>query len=100
MFKIATNIDPLQDSIKRHVDDYILDTLPDSATDEDAAIAFAYHIIGSMKAPRTMDTVRKHYLARWAFLRELAEILPDHFDEVQAAYAERALAFEQPELAA
>ena len=87
-------------SIKAFISDFVLDELPADVTDEAAAIAFAYHIIWKIKQPKTMDTVRKHYLANWAFLARLAVMLPDHFDEVQCAYAERALAFDHPELAA
>ena len=87
-------------SIKAFISDFVLDELPADVSDEAAARAFAYHIIWKIQQPKTMDTVRKHYLAQWAFLGRLAAILPDHFDEVQAAYAERALAFDHPELAA
>lgn len=87
-------------TIKAFIPDFVMDELPADVSDEDAARAFAYHMIWKIKQPKTMDTVRKHYLANWSFLFRLAEILPDHFDEVQAAYSERALAFDQPELAA
>lgn len=87
-------------SIKALIPAFVLDELPESVTDEDAAKAFAYHMIWKIQQPKTMDTVRKHYLANWSFLFRLADILPDHFDEVQAAYSERALAFDHPELAA
>jgi hypothetical protein len=87
-------------SIKTYIADFILDALPEDVSDEKAAHDFAYHIIWKINQPRTMDTVRKHYLANWGFLFRLAEIDPDLFDEVQSAYAERALAFDHPELAA
>lgn len=87
-------------SIKAFIPGFVLDELPEDVSDEDAAKAFAYHMIWKIQQPRKMETVRKHYLANWSFLFRLADLLPDHFDEVQSAYAERALAFDQPELAA
>jgi len=87
-------------SIKAFISDFVMDELPEDVSDEDAARAFAYHMIWKIQQPRKMETVRKHYLANWQFLWMLAQILPTHFDEVQAAYSERALAFDQPELAA
>ena len=87
-------------SIKALIADFVLDQLPADVSDEDAASAFAYHMIWKILQPKTMDTVRRHYLAQWSFLSRLAAIHPEIFDEVQAAYAERAMAFDQPELAA
>lgn len=100
MFQIAINIDTTPETIKTYISDFVLDELPDDVSGEDAARAYAYHMIWKIQQPKTMDTVRKHYLANWTFLLMLAELLPDHFDEVQQAYSERSLAFDQPELAA
>ncbi len=88
------------DSIKAFISDFVMDELPEDVSDEDAARAFAYHMIWKIQQPKTMEAVRRHYLANWAFLYRLAHLLPEHFDEVQAAFSERALAFDQPELAA
>lgn len=87
-------------SIKALISDFVLDELPTDVSDEDAARAFAQHIIWKIQQPKKMETVRKHYLMQWAFLARLAVILPEYFDEVQSAYAERALTFDHPELAA
>jgi hypothetical protein len=87
-------------SIKALIPAFVLDELPEDVSDEAAASAFAYHMIWKIQQPRKMETVRKHYIANWSFLFRLADIHPEIFDEVQAAYAERALAFDQPELAA
>jgi hypothetical protein len=55
---------------------------------------YAYHLIGATKGPVKMATVRDHTLAQWRFLRELAAMHPDVFDEFICAYAERAMAFD------
>ena len=74
-----------------------IDAVPDwfrdiyAADTEDARVIhdYAYHLIGALKEPKKMETVRRHVLAQWWFLRDLAEIHPDVFDEFLAAYAER-----------
>lgn len=63
-------------------------------TDDESRIAhdYAYHLIGEMlddNGPKTMKTVRRHMLAKWAFLAALADMHPDVFDEVFTTYAER-----------
>lgn len=87
-------------SIKAYISNYVLDDLPEGVSDEKAAEAFAHHIIWKMAQPKTMATVRKHYLANWAFLARLAQIDPEMFDECQRAYGDRAYAFDHPELVA
>lgn len=87
-------------SIKAHISDFVLDELPSNVSDEDAARAFAQHIIWKIQQPKMMETVRNHYLANWSFLWRLAQINPELFDEVQRAYGDRAYAFDHPELVA
>lgn len=99
-FIIDTGTPDDANSVKAMIPDHVLDTLPPDVSDDDAAREFAYHMIWKIQQPKTMDTVRRHYLAQWNFLGRLAAIHPEIFDEVQAAYAERALTFEKPELAA
>ena len=55
---------------------------------------YGYHLIGATKNPAKMETVRRHTLVQWQFLRHLADAHPDVFDEFICAYAERALAFD------
>lgn len=53
---------------------------------------YAYHLIGEMldpKGPRKVETVRRHMLAKWGFLKALADMHPDVFDEFFTTYAER-----------
>lgn len=55
---------------------------------------YGLHLAAALKNPKKMETVRKHTLAQWDFLRSLAETHPDIFDEFIVAYAERAQAFD------
>jgi hypothetical protein len=55
---------------------------------------YAFHLIGALQNPVKMETVRKHTLAQWNFLRHLADMHPDVFDEFICAFAERAMAFD------
>lgn len=79
---------------------WFLDQMDENASELSLAQDYARHLIWKTTQPKTMDTVRKHFLAQWQFLQQLAHIDPDMFDEVQAAYTERAQAFEYPHLAA
>ncbi len=64
--------------------------LMDPATPPDRILHnYAYHLIGALKNPKKMDTVRRHTLANWAFLQALSERYPTVFDEFMVAYAER-----------
>jgi hypothetical protein len=71
------------------IPDWFRDQLPEDADERRAVHDFAYHLIGAMQNPKTFDTVRKHVMANWEFLRTLAEMHPDVFDEFWAAYNER-----------
>ena len=76
------------------VPDWFRDMHPADAPDEKVLRSYAYHIIGEMKEPKTMATVRKHFLAKWSFIRDVADLEPALFDEILAAYAEQWLARE------
>jgi hypothetical protein len=52
--------------------------------------AYAEHMVGQMSVPVKIETVRKHLLMSWAFLRELSTLEPETFDWVLSEYAERA----------
>lgn len=88
-----------ENDAREFMDDNVLDELPNGVSELDAAKAQAFHMIWKMKQPKTIDTVRKHMLMKNRFLLRLAEIAPEHFDEVMCAYAERALIFDQPHAA-
>lgn len=73
--------------------------MPEDATDAQIAHDYGYHLIWQMQNPKMMKTVRKHLLRDFAALEFVAELQPEVFDEVLMAYAERAMAFEQPHAA-
>jgi len=81
--------------IRNNIDDWFLDQMDADISEEECAKQFAYHMIWKIEQPKKMETVRKHYLSKWSFLSQLARDYPEHFDEVQFAYAERALRFDE-----
>jgi len=76
------------------VPDWFKDQIMPVCDPRDVVHSYAYHLIGAMRDPKKMDTVRRHILSQWRFLRVLADVHPGVFDELLCAYAERALAFE------
>ena len=81
--------------IRNFVDYWFLDQMDADASEADVARQFAYHMIWKTEQPKKMETVRKHFIAKWGFLSNLARDYPEHFDEVLCAYAERALRFDE-----
>lgn len=87
-FEIDTGI--AADDPRRFIPDWFRDQY--GANEPDAARMvhdYGYHLIGALTAPAKMDTVRKHTLAQWGFLRVLADMHPGVFDEFWSIYAER-----------
>lgn len=88
-FEIDTGIaadDPL-----RFVPDWFRDTYRQEPDASRIIHDYGYHLIGALNDPKKIDTVRKHTLAQWGFLRVLAEHHPGVFDEFICTYAERVL---------
>lgn len=81
------------------IPDFVMDGLPEAATEGEAAQAYAYHLIWQFNQPKTLKTVRERLVYANRFLLRLYEIDPALFDEVMCAYAERALIFDQPNAA-
>jgi len=79
------------DPITNYLPDWFKDQFPADETPERLAHDFAYHMIWQMQQPKKTETVRKHMLAQWRFLRLLAEQDGDLFDEVLTAFVERLL---------
>lgn len=74
----------------------------DAAESDDPVVvlrSYGQHLLGGLLPPRTAvgwqrrakknETVRKHLLADWWFLRDLAKVHPGLFDEILQAYADR-----------
>ncbi len=93
-FQIDTGTAP---SPLDRIPDWFRDTYPDERDVARIVHDYGYHLIGAMNPdnpnnPKTVATVRKHMLAAWWFIRDLAEMHPDVFDELMTAYAERVAA--------
>jgi hypothetical protein len=86
-FEIDTGLsdhDPL-----RLLPDWFRDQCADPDDWPRCARAYAEHMVGQMAGPVKLDTVRKHLLMSWSFLRELATSDPEAFDWIATEYAER-----------
>lgn len=76
----------------RHIPDWFLDLCRDPADTARVYRSYAEHIVGQMAVPVKAATVRKHLVAVWPFLRQLADTDPAAFDWVITEYTERLLA--------
>jgi hypothetical protein len=86
-FEIDTGFEPRRPV--DFVDDWFRDLHPSDAADVDVMRGFAQHVMGEMRNPAKFETVRRHFLMRWSFVRAVADLDPALFDEILAAYAER-----------
>lgn len=93
-FTIDTGHEPLFKGARAFVPDWAQDQCPESYTDAQVVQSYAHHVMGQINNPKKMDTVRKHILFDWAFIRALADESPGLFDEIWTAYAERAAQFD------
>ena len=82
---------PVTHPADRLIPDWFLDGAPPDADKNRLMHDYAYHVIGAMRNPVKLETVRRHVLAEWAFVAELAKTHPAVFDELICAYAERVL---------
>lgn len=71
------------------VPDWFLDLCPDPQDERAVGKAYAQHLIGHMSQPVKIETVRRHLVGAWPFLRELSTIDPASFDAVFTEYAAR-----------
>lgn len=77
--------------ILRHLPDHFLDAHPENPDRERVVYLYTMSLISEMNNPKMLATTRNHVLARWWFLKQLAEEYPETFDEFWCAYAERVL---------
>jgi hypothetical protein len=80
-----------------YLPDWFLDQYREVPDESRAVHDFAFHLVGALHAhdgPKKIETVRKHLIAQWGFLRILADMHPEVFDELLMAYARRAGAFD------
>lgn len=74
--------------VRQMMPDYFLDWHPD-ADDLELTKRYCLHIMGEIRRPKRMETVRKTMLVNWSFLRIALEACPGHVDEVFTEYVER-----------
>lgn len=79
-------------TIATFISDWFVDLYPEDTPIEKLAHDYAYHLIGALNNPKMMKTVRAHFVAQFRFMEHLAEMHPDVFDELVAAYTERWMA--------
>lgn len=70
------------------IPDWFQDQYAAQPSPEKLAHDYGYHLSSALKNPKTLDTSRKHLIAQWAFVRELAALHPAVFDELIVSYAE------------
>ena len=67
----------------------ILESLPLDATQAQIDGAIAQVVMGDLRTPKRLDTVRRHLVALWPMIAPLALSSPASFDEIMSEYAER-----------
>lgn len=80
---------PTEQGAIAFVMDWMRDQCPPHYTDAQTVQAYAHHLIGDMRRPAKLETVRTHLLMNWRFIGELGRENPGLFDEIWTAYFER-----------
>ena len=80
---------PIDQGAIAFVSDWMRDLCPVGYSDAQTVQAYAHHIIGDMRRPAKLETVRDHLTFNWQFIRLLATEQPGLFDEIWTAYFER-----------
>lgn len=68
----------------------VRDGLPEDATQAQIDDMVCQYVIGDLRAPKTMQTVRNHLLRYWPLIAPLASREPDLFDSILNEFSERA----------
>ena len=67
----------------------ILDRLPEYATQDQVDGMTAQWVMGELRSPKTLQTVRRRFVQLWPLIAPLAERQPDQFDAIALEFAER-----------
>lgn len=70
--------------------DSVLDALPADAPQSKIDDLLTQRIIGDLRKPKLMKTVRAHFIMHWPLIVQLAEREPDLFDSIILELAEQA----------
>jgi hypothetical protein len=68
----------------------ILEALPQDPTQAQIDGMIAQIVMGELREPKRLDTVRRRLTALWPIIAQTALTSPDTFDEILIEYAERA----------
>jgi hypothetical protein len=67
----------------------IIDSLPQDATQAQIDGMTAQWVMGELRTPKTLQTVRRRFVQLWPLIAPLAERQPDQFDAITLEFAER-----------
>jgi hypothetical protein len=67
----------------------IIDNLPEDATQAQIDGMTAQWVMGELRTPKTLQTVRRRFVQLWPLIAPLAERQPDQFDAITLEFAER-----------
>ena len=70
--------------------DAAMDSLPPDATQEQIDARMVEYITGDLRKPKTMKTIRRHFIGHWQHIAPLAERAPELFDSIILEMAELA----------
>jgi len=90
-FTIDTGIEPRGPSFgfgDTTMMDAVLDALPSDATQAQIDDRIVQMILGDLRKPKTLKTVRARLMMHWHLIAPLAEREPAQFDAVLLEYAE------------
>lgn len=68
--------------------DGVLDSLPPNATQTQIDAAIVSAILGDLRTPKKIKTVRIHLIALWPLIAELVDRDPESFDAILMEFAE------------
>jgi spermidine synthase len=69
--------------------DGAIDALPENATQAQIDSKVVEMIMGDLRKPKTLKTVRQRLLVHWHLIAPLAEREPDQFDAILLEYLDR-----------
>lgn len=68
--------------------DSVMDQLPEGATQAQIDDLISQWIVGDLRGPKTLKTVRNHFIRYWPLIQPLAHREPELFDMILLEFAE------------
>lgn len=85
-FEIDTG--PTVSPVRQFIPDFFCDEYI-NADDDELTRRYCFYIIGELRRPKKLETVRRHLAANWQFIRHAMQVCPGHVDEILSEYVER-----------